>query len=169
MKPKFFLIAFAIGSLVAAAGAQAKDETAATVTFAEPEKFTDFKMSFTGTDSERQYLEKTFRKEIEQVVAGATPPGYHLALRFLDIDMAGDFEPQRGPGGQDVRIMRGVYPPRIKVEYELTNEAGEVVASGERALTDLAYQNTIGVRTDRTLFYETELVSRLVREIVKVS
>ncbi|MGH8019478.1 MAG: DUF3016 domain-containing protein [Opitutaceae bacterium] len=138
-----------------------------TVEFLEPEKFRDFETRRGGGEKDREALEKSFRKMILEVAERYLPPGYKLALRFRDIDMAGDFEPERGPDFDDVRIVKAIYPPSFNVEYEITAENGEVVASGTKRMSDLAFQNTVSFRKDEPLFYEEELIRDFLREITR--
>jgi hypothetical protein len=137
-----------------------------TVEFVNPEKYTDFGTRFQPTAEDREHLARQFRKELHSIAQRYVPDGYHLTLRILNIDMAGDFEPSRGPSFSDVRIMKAIYPPSIHVEYRVTGANGEVVSSGRRRMTDLAYQNLLNIHRDDRLFYETELARDLVREIM---
>ncbi len=137
------------------------------IQFLEPENYTDFAKSQMKSKSGREALEKEFRQRLKDVAGRYLPPGYHLTLRFRDINMAGEFEPQRGPEFNDVRIIRGIYPPSIKVEYEIKDPEGNVVASGQRRETDLTFQDVVTFRRDRPLFYETELVIDLLRDITR--
>ena len=38
-------------------------------------------------------------------------------IRVTEVDLAGDFEPWRGPQFQDVRIVKDLYPPRVNLEF----------------------------------------------------
>ncbi len=147
------------------ASEQTKNDVA--VEFLEPENFRDFKNSRSGGERDRESLEKSFRKKILEVAERYLPPGYKLILRFRDIDMAGDFEPQHGPDFDNIRIVKAIYPPSFLVEYQITAENGDVVASGTKRVTDLAFQNTVSFRKDEPLFYETELIRDLLREITR--
>ncbi len=170
MKTKLFafLATLAFGG-VAGAFAIQSDETksAATVEFLEPENYTDFRTSEFGGPSEQSALQQEMRKKIERVAERYVPPGYHLTLRFRDIDMAGDFEPWRGPRLDDVRIVRDIYPPRMDVEYEIVRNDGEVVASGQKKISDMNHMQRIRLRTTDQLERETELVSDLIRDITR--
>ncbi|HEX9785340.1 MAG TPA: DUF3016 domain-containing protein [Opitutaceae bacterium] len=147
-------------------GAQSQSDDV-TIDFLEPDKYTDFKTSPMGGKKDQDALAREFRAEIMQVVNRYLPPGYRLLLRFRDIDMAGEFEPQLGPNYDSVRIVKAIYIPSIVVEFEIRNEAGDVVSRGQRRVTDHAFQDTVTFRRDRTLFYETELVADLLREITR--
>jgi hypothetical protein len=73
-----------------------------------------------------------------------------LEVTFTAVDLAGEFEPWRGPQWGDVRIVRDLYPPRLGLEFRLVDAAGRVVRTGQRALSDLAFlmKLTGGFRDD---------------------
>ena len=62
--------------------------------------------------------------------------GLTLDVRMTNIDLAGEFEPWRGPQFDRVRIMREIYPPRVALEFRLTDAGGAVVKEGQRVLLD---------------------------------
>ena len=84
-------------------------------------------------------------------------PGQTLTVDILDVDLAGQYEPWRR-NLADVRILRDVTPPRIKLRYVLT-ERGKRSRSGEDNLTDINYQMNPSARSssDR-LVYEKALL-----------
>lgn len=63
-------------------------------------------------------------------------PGERLEVELLDVDRAGDYEPWRGPNASDIRITRDIYPPRIHLRFRHLDPQGQVLAEGERRLTD---------------------------------
>ena len=150
-----------------AANKSTESTKATTVEFLEPERFTDFRSSQFGGASEQASLASELRREIERISQRELPPGYHLALRFRDIDMAGEFEPWRGPRLDDVRIVRDIYPPRAELEYAITNDAGEVIASGERKLIDTNHNWRVRMSTQDRLVREVDMLADFIREIVR--
>ncbi|MGH8017244.1 MAG: DUF3016 domain-containing protein [Opitutaceae bacterium] len=153
--------------LTPAFGASEETGDDITVEFLEPENYRDFKTSRMGGEDDREALQESFREKIVDVAERYLPPGYQLILRFRDIDMTGDFEPQHGPEFDDVRIVRAIYPPSLVVEYQITGENGDVAASGTKRISDLAFQYTVSFRKNDPLFYETELIRDLLREITR--
>lgn len=150
-------------------GARNNGATKATtsVEFIEPENYTDFKTSWSGFDTEIEALEARFIERIEREVSRSLPDGYHLSLRFRDIDMAGDFEPWRGMRFSDVRILRSSTPPRLAFEYTLRNERNEVVASGEQRLLDAAYDLRLSPFNREELDIEGELMGDFIRRLAR--
>ena len=110
----------------------------AEVNFLEPGKFTDVKDNDMGDYERTTYLD-SLRDHILQQAKYFVPAGHKLAVTFTDIDMAGDFEPWRGPRFSDIRIVKDIYPPRIELSFQLTDAAGNVVKQGKRELRDLAF------------------------------
>jgi len=119
-------------------GEQVKKIPQVDVQFFEPKNFTDVKDSSTGDFERTTYLD-SIREYVLQQAKLYVPEGYHLAVTFTDIDMAGDFEPWRGPQFDDIRIVKDIYPPRINLTFQLTDRDGNVVKEGKRELKDLAF------------------------------
>ena len=114
---------------LAAGGASA----AATVTYVQPERFSD--IPFAHHDRERVLDSMTdhFNK-----LAARLPAGQDLNVEVLDIDLAGQSLPSR-MSAQDLRVMNGGADwPRIKLRYSIT-QGGQVVRSGEENLRDMTY------------------------------
>jgi len=114
----------------------------AEVLFFEPQKFTDVKDSSMGDSERTTYLEQ-IRDHLLEQAKYYVPEGHKLAVTFTDIDMAGDFEPWRGPRWDDVRIVKDIYPPRMTLTFRLTDAEGNVVKEGKRDLKDLAFMMKI--------------------------
>ncbi len=156
---------------LAAAGAFAAGETApaaprVTVTFDHPEQYTDLKSGYSDYDNSRgqsQFL-PALKEHIEQVAARNLPAGGKLAVTFTDIDLAGAFEPWHGPQFNDIRVLKSIYVPRLKLEFTVTDAGGKVLNQGRRELTDLSYQwrVTPAFRSD-PLRYEKDILDAWVR------
>jgi hypothetical protein len=145
MKPNALILAvlIAAGPLLAApAGNPAPTESRAEVIFFEPQKFTDVRDSYMAEGDRAGYLDQ-LRNHIVRQAHRFIPPGHTLQVTFTDIDMAGDFEPWRGPQWQDVRIIKDIYPPRMELSFRVTDAEGNVVAQGDRVLRDLAFMMKI--------------------------
>ncbi len=112
------------------------------VTFQDPDKFTDVgDNARVVPDERRDAILDELRRHIERA-ASRLPDGGRLAVTVTDVDMAGNFETPRGPRVDHMRIYREVYPPRIKLEFRLTDAAGKVLKEGKRNLSDAAYLAT---------------------------
>lgn len=120
------------------------------VVFIEPEKFTDVKDSYMGTDKGRDSTLDLIKEYLITRGTKVLLPGQKLAVTFTDVDLAGDFEPWRGGQWGDVRIVKEIYPPRLVFAFRLADAEGKVVKEGKRDLRDIAFMMklTMGFRDD---------------------
>jgi hypothetical protein len=59
--------------------------------------------------------------------------------------------------------MRDLYPPRIDLEFRLTDDAGTVVKQGQRELRDPLYLTRAVFRDSDRLRYDTDLLADWLR------
>lgn len=144
--------------------------SAVEVEFLHADKFTDFSDSYYAQERGRAALVRELTQFIERKAERRLAPGERLEVVITDIDMAGEFEPWRGPSAQDIRIVKDLYPPRIDLTFRVTNAVGEVIFEGERKLRDLGFMYTVRPTNSDTLRYEKELIDRwLSREFRRTS
>jgi hypothetical protein len=90
----------------------------------------------------------------EPSTAAATPP-----VTVTDVDLAGGFEvPVRPPQRCDARIYRDVDPPRIDLEFRLTDDGGRVVRADRRVLRDSNYVTRSALPPSDPLRHEKRLL-----------
>ena len=149
-------IALLLLSGCAAAAPTDKAVSRVSVSFVEPEKFTDARRAELAPTSEGvlRELEKFLIDDGNRYV----PETMKLNIRVTDIDLAGDFELFRGPQADHVRISKGLYPPRIVLEFEVTDGAAAVVKSGKRELSDINYQLRSVYPREDYLRYEKDIL-----------
>jgi len=145
MKIKFAMTAALFAAVCAPAfpaeaTASAKPDARVDVVYVNPEKFTDVKDSQSGLDRDRDSYLELIREYLVERGALYVPEGQKLVITISDIDMAGDFEPWRGPKFDDVRIVKDIYPPRVNLSFKLTDASGTVIKEGEKQLRDLSFQ-----------------------------
>ncbi len=158
--------AVAVGLAVAGglgAGETTRPAAQITVVFEAPEKFTDVKDSYTGDDSGRDNYLTRLKEHLQKRAGARLEPGQKLAVTFTDIDLAGDFEPWRGIRFDDIRVLREIYPPRMKLAFTLTDADGKIVKQGERSLTDGAYLLSKPGFSDDELRYDKKLLDDWLR------
>lgn len=113
--------------------------------FIAPENFADFRDSLFDTEKARQQLGDEIAGHVADIGRRYIPEGQRLEIRFTNIDLAGDFEPWRGPNFDDIRIVKEIYPPRMEFDYRLVDAAtGAVIRQGSEKLVDLAYLMSAG-------------------------
>jgi hypothetical protein len=141
MKTKYVFFAAALAAAASVfAAAPAASTTRVNVIFDHPEKFTDVKDSYIETEKGRDSILALFKEYLEQRAPRYLADGQTLTVTFTDIDLAGDFEPQRGPSFDDVRVIKDIYPPRLKFTYKLVDADGAVVKEGQENLVDMGFQ-----------------------------
>ena len=113
------------------------------VTFVEPEKYTDaaYSHSLAG-ERERGEVQRDIERHLQALAQRNLQPGETLKIEILDIDLAGQFEVSRRRLGSDVRVVRDSTWPRIKLRYTLT-KGTQVTASREEQITDKNYLTSI--------------------------
>ncbi len=113
---------------------------------------------------------KFFAEEIteflQKVADRELPPDSTLSITFTQVDMAGAYEPWRGPDFTDMRIYKSIYPPVLKFRYQLVADDGQVLKEGTTKLTDMNYQTLGNSRQlDMVEFlYEKELLKRWIKK-----
>lgn len=165
MKINRLLVVALLGLVsLARATSPAPADVRAEVLFLEPEKFTDVKDSSMGGDVRRTTYLDQIRDHLIQQARYFVPVGSRLQVTFTDIDMAGDFEPWRGPQFDDIRIVKDLYPPRLVFSFRLTDSEGNVVKEGRRDLRDMAFMMKITMATQSdTLRHEKALLDDWLR------
>jgi Protein of unknown function (DUF3016) len=153
-----------LGSLFAAASVHAAADAAPriSVVFIEPGKFTDVGYSEADRDSHAILLQ--MQRFIVETASRYLPESMGLEIKITDIDLAGDFELFRGAHADQVRIIKGIYPPRIALEFRLVDDARHTVKEGKRALIDLEYQLRVVYPREDYLRYEKELLRDWLRQ-----
>lgn len=89
--------------------------------------------------------------------------GERLEIEFIDIDRAGDYEPWRSLEYQHTRIVRELYPPRIRLHFVHSGPGGAIQRRGERMLTDAAFLQRASVNNTDPLRHEKNLLRDWIR------
>jgi hypothetical protein len=126
---------------------------ATTVTYVEPNKFSD--VPFVPWDREETLKDLT---EHFTKLGNSLPPGQDLRIEVTDIDLAGRLIPSVRMG-RDLRILRGQADwPRIELRYAV-EQNGQVLKSGEARLTDMNYlDHTTRYFDSEPLRYEKQMI-----------
>ena len=124
-------------SLLVAAGVASA--ATVSVTFVQPEKFTDAGRS-RGMATERELadLKEEMQRHLQRLADRKLGPGDALQVEVLDIDLAGDFNSYRPARFADVRVVRDIASPRITLRY--TAKLGDRTVTGpEERLSDMNF------------------------------
>ena len=149
-------IAFLLLSGCAASAPHDEAISRVSVSFVEPEKFTDARRAELRPTSAGVLHE--LEKFLIESGARYVPENMKLNIRVTNVDLAGDFELFRGPQADQVRITKGLYPPHIVLEFEVVDSAGKAVKSGKRDLTDIDYQLRSVYPSEDYLRYEKDIL-----------
>ena len=166
MIKKLPAIAFLLLSGCAASAPHDEAVSRVSVSFVEPEKFTDSRrVEFAPTSAG---VLRELEKFLIETGGRYLPPPTKLSIRVTDIDLAGDFELFRSPQADQVRINKGLYPPRILLEFEVIDGTAAVVRSGKRDLTDINYQLRSVYPREDYLRYEKDILRDWLRAELRV-
>ena len=160
----FVALALWLGSISPlGAAAVTPVESSVSVTYVNPEQFTESRMYGRQDQFNRiDYLAQLKAYLIKQGQA-VLKPGQSLHVNITDIQLAGAYEPWRGPRWDYVRIMRDIYPPRIDLDFKLVDQDGNVLREGKRALRDLDYLHSnvsVAAAAGAPLYYDKALLRR---------
>jgi hypothetical protein len=157
---KTALFSAAVAWVVAGAayGAEAPKPAWAEIVFDHPEKFTDIKDQMSPTDKGQQAILDAFNTYLVSESKRYIPEGCKLTITFTNINLAGSFEPWRGPNYDQVRIVKPIYPPNFKFAWSVTNAAGKVIKQGTEDITDTAFDMRLTSNLDDPLRFEKDIL-----------
>lgn len=136
-----------------------------TVTFVHPESFADASDRNMGPTS--QHLLDEISGFLQREVRRYLPAGEKFEITITDVDLAGEYEPWRGPNMNDVRVIKDIYPPRFVFSYVRTGADGKVIAQGKEHLTDVAFQMQGTISNRDSLYYEKQMLRKWVRHTLQ--
>jgi hypothetical protein len=154
-------LGLAAGALCATASFAATSRI--NVLFDHPENFTDVKDRAVPTDKGRDEILANIRAFVVDHADRILPPGDSLRITFTDIDLAGDFEPQRGAEWDDVRIVKSIYPPAFNFTYTVTDASGKVIKEGTEHIRDMTFDTRIVFDRGDPLHYEKDVLDDWMR------
>ena len=163
MKKTFITVLFAALALTGFGGTTPAASDRVTVIYNQPDNFTDFKSDRMGSEDDQKYLMDIFTAHLTQHAGKLLDSGQKLEVKFIDIDLAGAFEPWRGPQMDNVRIMKEIYPPRMKFDFKLLGVDGKVISEGKRELVDLSYQSNLVMANSDPFRYDKNLLTDWMR------
>lgn len=156
-------LAFAAADQAAVSAPKTAPASPVEVTFDNPAEFTDFTQSYSSKDYGQDGLMSQFREFLQDRIASRLAPGQRVEIKFKDIDLAGDFEPWRGPRADDIRIVKDIYVPRAKFDFRLLNADGTVAAEGHRELSNLGFMTSIAFPQSDALRWDKDMLNDWVR------
>jgi hypothetical protein len=125
------------------------------IKWTEPDKYRDI---YPGNDTKKSFRESVFGGLNEHLIqlAEAIPDRFTLKINVTDIDLAGD---THLAGINQIRIIKEMYSPRMNFTFELLDEKGLVVHSGDEKLKDLNFMMGSSLKyRNRFLGYEKNML-----------
>jgi hypothetical protein len=130
------------------------------VTFQDPDKFTDVRENHSTTTS-TYYLDE-LKACLQETAAPLLGAGQKLAITVTDVDLAGENlfnQPDQ------IRIMKEIYAPRVNLKFQLVGGDGKVLKEGERRLTDQLYLHQVRMPGDQDpLHYDKRMIKQWVQD-----
>ncbi len=135
------------------------------VVFFEPEKFTDVRENgLSDNEKDRNAILGELRTYIIKQANRLIAPGQKLKITVTDVDLAGEFEPWRGGSMADIRIVKDIYAPDIKLSFQLTAQDGTVIKQGDRHLRDMGFMMTLSIDKNDSRRYEKSMLDDWLRQ-----
>ena len=139
--------------------------------YIHPERFTDFRLQGRSASESVGIFSSNASPPLSRELARRLP-GARLTLTFTDIDLAGRYEPWRGPRFFDIRFYRDSTPLRLDFQYALTAGAGgTLMASGTARVYEAYYQYfDVGARiaeNTNPAYYETRALQRWLDRLIR--
>lgn len=148
----------ALAACVLVTANMARADGTVSVSFQQPEQFTDVSERQFKTAPDRNQNLKQLKSWLEKRASKLLAADQQLSVTILDIDLAGGFEPWHGPNLQDVRVVKDIYPPRMKLRFQLKRADGSALSEGERELKDLGYLMKAGNNGSDALAHDKALL-----------
>jgi len=130
------------------------------VRFTDPAQFTDLRYTTSDDAHDTADLADELRRYLERRGPAYLAGGKRLAVVITDVDMAGELRPSRGSIYMLRRVVRGIYPPRIDLEFRVVGADGTVEREGRRELRDNAYLYGKYAHQRAPLVHEKALLER---------
>ena len=109
------------------------------VRFTDPTKFTDLRYTTSDSVHDTADLADEFRRYLERRTPAYLPAGKRLEVTITNVDMAGELRPSPSSVYMLRRQIRGIYPPRVDLEFRLVGADGSVERQGHRELRDAGF------------------------------
>ncbi|MEP9354598.1 DUF3016 domain-containing protein [Xanthobacter sp. KR7-65] len=150
----FFAVALAVSAFALSAPLPAAAATGVEVGFVDPDRFSDDDFRVPAV---RASIVADFSSFFSRLGTRYLKAGEALKLEVLDMELAGDTEPWRRGGWGEVRILRNVTPPRIRVRYSL-RQNGKVVLAATETVTDINYMMNPAARDGGRFAFEKAML-----------
>lgn len=138
------------------------------ISFDEPQTFSDVEEDGMYSQAVFDRFSTEFENKVKKLADELLPKNAMLKMTVLDVDLAGEYEPSYFSGTKNVRVIEGIYPPRLKFEYEITH-GGKTVAQGVGQTSDVTFMwnASRAVYEPMEFVYEKNLIEEWMRKNLK--
>lgn len=134
------------------------------VSWTDPAGFSDLRFSGNRWEAARGDWVNQLASHLQKSAGKRLPAGQTMEVTITDIQRAGRYEPWHGMRYDNVRFLRDQYPPRMTLNMRIVDASGQVVAEGERKLSDTAFMMNSSIRADSDpLRYEKRMIDAWLR------
>ncbi|OBP16161.1 hypothetical protein A5320_01710 [Rheinheimera sp. SA_1] len=151
----------------AATTEKAATTSAVKMTWLNPEKFSDIRPANGSRKAYQERVMKAFDKILGDL-AEKLPPGYSMEISVKDIDLAGDVNPMYRIDNTDIRVIKDIYFPRIKLDYVLFDQNKQPIRQeSDVKIKDMGFMtsNHIGYQS-REFAYEHEMLKKWFNKVI---
>ncbi|KRG71668.1 DUF3016 domain-containing protein [Pseudoxanthomonas dokdonensis] len=130
----------------------------------DPSEFGEMRYSGNRRESERGTWVKDLAQYMQDKATRYLQPGQQLDITITDITRAGSYLPTgASPNLDTVRVIKDIYPPRISLDFKLSDGNGQVISEGQRKLVDSAFLMGSNSMDTDTLRYEKRMIDDWLR------
>lgn len=134
----------------------------------EPKNYRDVRSPNGGQKSYQENIFYQLDKHFQKSAKKFLPEGFTLKIKVTDLNLAGDTR-FHTIGHNEVRLVKPMYWPSMKFEYELY-EGDELVKTDMVKIKDVSFmeRSSIG-RKSQGLYYEKRLITDWFKDEIKVA
>ena len=137
------------------------------VTWQDTDKYADIR----PTNESRENFRKHVFQELGLVfedLAKKLPDEVQWKVTVTDLDLAGEVRPVMMSAGNDIRIIKDIYWPRMSLSYVMTDGKGSVVAEGKEDISDMSFMMIRPINMGNGSFpYEAKMLEDWFRKQLK--
>lgn len=105
------------------------------VVWKDYENYRDIRESSMTRDKFRDQVFTTFEEHFAEL-AKKLPENYTLKIEVTDVDLAGD---TRVASIHEMRVVKSIYPPSMKLTYQLLDDKGLQIKANDEEIRDLGF------------------------------
>jgi Protein of unknown function (DUF3016) len=139
------------------------------VEWTDPAQFSDLRFSNNRWEAQQGDWVTQLARHLQKEAGERLPAGQRMDVTISDIQRAGRFEPWMGIDYGHVRVMRDIYPPRMTLNLRITGADGQVLAEGERKLSDMSYLQRASPTDTDNLRHEKRMIDDWLRRELPAS